>query len=309
MKSSLRLWCLIVAGGLLYCSPACAHDGPEHEIEEITKQIQSTGGTAELLIHRAVEYRIMGQLAEAARDLEQALELDRTSPAAHRELSQAYFALGKTNEALVTVNRALLAPADPANEASLLMTRVGILRARREYAKALQDANRAIATHSGNVEWYLIRSQLHALLKQKRERVHGLEQGIEQTGSGLLHAEWIDALIDNGQTSLALEKIQDALPNARWKSAWWLRRAKALLASGQGDLGRKDLAAAIAELDGRLSVSADALLLAERGAAYDLLNKRAEARRDYQAALDRGLTDERVSLRAHALRDAPPAQE
>src|SRR5687768_8049740 len=77
---------------------ASAHDGPEHEIEELTERIAKVGESADLLIQRAIEYGVLGKAAEAAKDLERALYYEAHSVTARRELSRAYFAMGKTNE-------------------------------------------------------------------------------------------------------------------------------------------------------------------------------------------------------------------
>ena len=285
-------------------SGAFAHEGPEHEIEELTEQMKVQGQTPDLLLQRAIEYNVLGKFADAAKDLERALELNAGSLPAQRELGQAYFALGKTNEALATVTKALQAPSDSIEQASLHMVRVTILRARRDYSKALHDAAEAIRKHPQNVEWYLVRSQLQLNLKQKQERVKGLEQGLQETGSGLLLAEWVDALIDNGQPSLALETIEKELPANRLKAAWLIRRAKVELASEKTEAARDDLTAAVDELNRRVATGTpDALLLADRGLALDLLGKRSDARRDYRAARDKGLADEWIRERIRVLRD------
>ena len=46
---------------------AKAHEGPEHEIEELTGRMQKHGESADLLTERAVEYRVLGKLAEATK--------------------------------------------------------------------------------------------------------------------------------------------------------------------------------------------------------------------------------------------------
>lgn len=300
MATPLRPLALLLGGLLSTC--CWAHEGPEHEIEELTEQMKVQGQSADLLVKRAIEYKVLGQFAEAAKDLEQALDLDEASVTAQRELSQAYFALGKTNEALSTVTRALRSGGDSLEQASLFAVRSDILRARREYAKALSDTNEAIRQHPANAEWYLIRSQLQAVLRLKAERVKGLEEGLAQTGSGLLQSEWVDALIENGQHTAAGEVIHKELQLSRWKASWLIRRARLRLESGQAEAARADLTAAIAELDRRLGSSAsDALLLADRGLAYDFLGEKDDARRDYRAARSKGLTDEWIRERLRAL--------
>ena len=55
--------CWIVFAVILACgitSPASAHDGPEHEIEELSERIKLEGESDELLIQRAIEYKVLG---------------------------------------------------------------------------------------------------------------------------------------------------------------------------------------------------------------------------------------------------------
>lgn len=278
-----------------------AHDGPEHDIAELTEHIEKEGASADLLLQRAVEYQVIKDTAAAIKDLEQAQQLEPGSPAILRELGRAYFGTGKTNEALSTVTRGLATGVKGAERASLLMVRSEILRPRKEYEKALEDANEAIKEHPGNVEWYLDRSQLQAILSRTKERVAGIRQGIEQTGSGLLQIELVDALIADGQHKPALEKIEAELASSRVQSSWLIRRAKVRLAQKQNDAAKADLEAAINELNSRMSGSApDPSLLADRGLAYELLGDTDSAHKDYNRAKDKGLSDEWINERIRA---------
>ena len=296
MSSLLALLC-----GLSVIPRVIGHEGPEHDIEELTERMSSEGATADLLLQRAVEYQVIKNIAAAIKDLELAEQLEPGTPAILRELGRAYFATGKTNEALSTVSRGLATDATGADRASLLMVRAEILRPRKEFEKALADANEAIKEHPTNVDWYLERSQLHGLLKRTKERVAGLEQGIKETGSGLLQIEWIDALIEDGQHKLALEKIETELAASRIQSSWLLRRAKVRLATKQTDAAKADLEAALKELNSRMSGSApDPSLLIDRGLAYDLLGDRDAAHKDYSRAKDRGMTGEWINERIKA---------
>jgi tetratricopeptide (TPR) repeat protein len=280
-----------------------AHDGPEHDIEELTERIAQEGESADLLLQRAVEYQVIRKSAEAAKDLDRALQLDPVSPAIRRELGRVYFTLGKTNEALKTVSSGLEGSVKGADRGALLMVRADILRARKEYAKALADANDAIQSHPNNVEWYLARSQLQWRLKLARERVAGLEAGIRETGSGVLHGEWIDALIEDGQYALALEKIESELNASRLQSSWLIRRGKVHLLTGKPDLARTDGVAALRELNGRMSSAAvDPSLLVDRGMAYELIGETENARKDYVLARDKGAGDEWLAERIGVLR-------
>lgn len=296
MSSLLALLC-----GLSVIPRVIGHAGPEHDIEELTERMSSEGATADLLLQRAVEYQVIKNIPAAIKDLELAEQLEPGTPAILRELGRAYFATGKTNEALSTVSRGLATDATGADRASLLMVRAEILRPRKEYEKALADVNEAIKEHPTNVDWYLERSQLHGLLKRTKERVAGLEQGIKETGSGLLQIEWIDALIEDGQHKLALEKIEAELAASRIQSSWLLRRAKVRLATKQTDAGKADLEAALKELNSRMSGSApDPSLLIDRGLAYDLLGDHDAAHKDYTRAKDRGMTGEWINERIKA---------
>lgn len=287
-----------------------AHDGPEHEIEELTERLKKEGESADLLLQRAIEYNVLGKAAEAAKDLERALEFDANSVTAQRELSRTYFTLGKTNEALDTVNRALKRPSEGSERGSLLIVRAEILRARSDNQKAFEDADRAIREHPDNVEWYLLRSQLQARLKLKKERIKGLADGVKETGSGVLETEWIEALIEDGQHARALEKIESELQSSRVQSSWLIRRAKVRLAAGRKEDARKDLEAALVELNHRIhATSPDPSLLADRGLAHELLSHREDAIKDYELARDKGLTDDWLRERLRALKKADEAEK
>ena len=100
-------WMLILAL-CVACSPlALAHDGPEHDIQELTERIAKEGESADLLLQRAIEYQVIRKNGEAVKDLERAIELEPGSPAIQRELGRAYFSTGKTNEALRVVTRGI----------------------------------------------------------------------------------------------------------------------------------------------------------------------------------------------------------
>ena len=299
---------LTVALALAVLAPggvAIAHEGPEHEIDELTDRIREEGESADLLLQRAIEYNVMGKTAEAIKDLERALTFESHSPVLQRELSRAYFAAGKTNEAYDTATRGMKYAAAGAERASLLMARSDVSRARKDYQKALDDTNKAIQEHPDNCEWYLSRSQLQQQLGLKKERIKGLDEGIKETGSGLLEGEWLDALIDGGKAEQALVKIEAELLDARLQSTWLIRRAKAHLALKQKSKAEDDLKEALTELNLRLGKGAtDPLLLLDRGQVYDLLGNKDEAKKDYESARDKGVQDEWLRERLRVFKDS-----
>ncbi len=284
---------VLLLGALALPPFTSAHDGPEHDIEELTERMKEEGESADLLLQRAIEYSVIRKNAEALKDLERALHYEPESAPILRELSRAYLASAKTNEASDTIKRAIKHAEPGAELGSAYMVQCEIRRARKDYARALEAANLAIEEHADSVEWYLARSALEQELGMKKERIKGLEDGMKHTGSGLLENEWLDALIDGGKGDLAMAKIQSELEDARIKSTWLLRRAKVRLASGKKESAKADLEAALKELDTRLGRGApDPLVLMDRGQVYELLGKKEEAKKDYETARDKGVSDE-----------------
>ena len=281
--------------------PLAAHDGPEHTIEELTDQMARLGASAELLVERATEYRILGKLTEAAGDLESALRFKPEFLPAEMELSRIYLAQGKTNLALTTINHALGQPAPSTERGPLHIVRAEIYRAQHDYRKALADCDSAFREHTGELDWYLMRSQLQAQLGRNKARLTGLEQGIKATGSGVLETEWIDALIDAGQHKPALERIEAQLKDSRWQSSWLIRRARVRIGLGQRPAAREDLKSAVVEINQRLTPSSpDLTLLTDRGFASALLGDEESAKKDFQSARDAGAEEWVLSrLEAH----------
>ncbi|HAM70824.1 MAG TPA: hypothetical protein DCM86_04190 [Verrucomicrobiales bacterium] len=278
---------------LLPAGKAAAHEGPEDEVAEITEQIEARGESADLLMQRAIEYRVMGKNAEAAKDLERATKLQPELLLAQRELGRVYFALGKTNEALDTVTHALRSKSEQEPElAALRLLRAEFYRARGENKKALEDANEGIRLHKGTVEWYLIRSDLHERLKLPRERIAGVEEGLRETGGGVLEVELVEAMLDDGQNEKALLKIEEELKASRLQSSWLIRRARARQGLGQKESAKADLDAALEEISHRLNPSSpDPMLLADKGLAHELLGQKDEAKKYYELARDAGGED------------------
>lgn len=297
---AISLWA--ACSWLAINSTVNAHEGPEHEIDELTERIKVEGESADLLLQRAIEYNVLRRGADAVKDLERALDFESHSPIILRELSRAYFSVAKTNEAFDTAGRGLKYASEGAEKASLYMVRAEISRSRKDYQKALDDVDKAIHEYPDNAEGYLARSLLQQQLGLKKERIKGLADGMKETGSGLLEAEWVDALIDGGKAEAALATIQAELQDARLRSSWLIRRAKVLFAMNNDDEAKADAKEALAELNQRLSRGGhDPLLLADRGQAYELLGNREEAKKDYEQAREKGVSDEWVREKIHAL--------
>ena len=285
MRRALHLWMTVFLS-----AAALAHEGPEHEIEELTARMKSNGETAELLTERAVEYRVLGKLAEATKDLERAVALNSASLPTRRELARVLFLDGKTDDALAEVGRALRIEAEePADIASVRMLRAEILRSKDEHKKALEDCDVALSLHKENPEWYLLRSDIQRRLKAYKERLAGIEEGIAATGAGVLEIERVEAMIDAGQPDAALLVIARELEESRVKSSWLIRRARAQLALGKKAAAEADLKDALEEIAERLNPKTpDAPLLLDKALAHELLGEKKDALRNYEAARDKG---------------------
>lgn len=277
----------------LFTSVASAHEGPEHEIEELTQRMAEHGESAELLAERAIEYRVLGKLAEATKDLERAVSIGTASLFVHRELARVLLLDGKADAALAQVARALtLDTEEPADTAALRMLRAEIYRSKNEPKKSLEDCDAALKLHRRNPEWYIFRSDIHRRLKLPQERLAGIEEGIAQTGAGVLEIERVEAMLDAGQPAAALKIIETELADSRLKSSWLIRRARAFQALGKKNEALTDLTDALDEIAVRLNPKTpDAPLLLDKALAHELRGEKHDALRAYEQARDRGAPD------------------
>jgi tetratricopeptide (TPR) repeat protein len=279
---------VLLAGCLPVSAPA--HDSPEHVVEKLTALIKEQGRSADLLWRRATEYRELDSLESAAADLREAIALKPDFLTARADLGRVQLRQGKTDLALETLNEAVSAASDEASRAPLYLTRAEIHADRGELADAAADCERAIgACPEPEPDWYLLRGQMLLRLGKARDAAAGLKQGFDQTGSAVLEAEWIDAMLDAGQARAALEHIEPPLSQSRCRSSWLIRRARARLTLGQTARARGDLHAAVTEINGRLSPThPEMTLLLDRGLALALLGDSTGAGRDLAAARKAG---------------------
>ena len=299
MRATFLFFC---CAAVLTCA---AHEGPEAEIAELTERMQVNGESANALAERAIEYRVLGKLAEATKDLERATLLAPKSIGLCRELARVQFLGGKGGDAIATITRGLTLKADePADQAALRMLRAEILRSQNDDKKALEDCDAALRLHRQNPEWYLLRSDLQRRLKMPKERVAGLEDGIKATGAGVLEIERLEALLDAAQFAAALPVIETELADSRIKSSWLIRRARARLGLGKKAEAEDDLKAALKEIAGRLHPKTpDVPLLLDKALALDLLGEKKDALRTYEEARSKGAA-ESVKEKIKAIQDA-----
>ena len=284
---------------------AQAHEGPEHEIEELTGRMQKHGESADLLMERAIEYRVLGKLAEATKDLERAALLDGSSVPVHRELSRVLFLAGKLDEALAIAASGLGLKAGEAPDlASLRALRAELWLSKKEPKKALEDCDEALRLHARNPEWYLLRSGIQQRLKMHKERLAGIEEGIAATGAGVLEIERIEAMIDAGQFRAAQPLIETELNDSRIKSSWLIRRARTFFGLQKKAEAEADLKSALAEIAPRLRAkNPDVPLLLDKALVHELLGQTGDALRIYEDARDKGAADS-VNDKIKALKDS-----
>ena len=304
----MRFFATIPCLAMMLCG-AQAHEGPEHEIEELTERMQKHGESADLLMERAIEYRVLGKLAEATKDLERAALYDATSIPVHRELSRVLFLTGKLDEALAIAASGLaLKTGEAPDLASLRALRAELWLSKKEPKKALEDCDEALRLHARNPEWYLLRSGIHERLKMHKERLAGLEDGITATGAGVLEIERVEAMIDAGQFRAALPLIEAGLNDSRLQSSWLIRRARTFTGLQKKEEAVADLKAALAEIATRLnSKNPDAPLLLDKALALELLGETRDALRVYEDARDKGATDS-VNDKIKALKELVPTK-
>src|SRR5262249_21323392 len=103
-----------------------AHDSPEHVVEQLTARIIEQGKSADLLWRRAAEYRELGVLDSAGRDLREAIALKPDFLVARADLGKVQLRQGKASLALRTLNDAVSAANDEPSRAPLYLTRAEI---------------------------------------------------------------------------------------------------------------------------------------------------------------------------------------
>ncbi len=290
LTSARQMWrtAVTVALALAWISAGVlsAHDSPEHVVEWLTARMEAGGRRPDLLWRRATEYRALGDLAAAEKDLRAALRGQRELLQARVDLSRVQMARGKTNAALRTIDAAGSARTAP----EVRMVRAEILEARGRLGEAVVECDRALAdVPVANPEWYLARSQLLFRLGRLEEAANGLGRGVELTSNAVLEAEWIDAMIDAGQWRVVRPRIEAGLAESRCQASWLIRRGRAWAAQGMVGESQADFLAAVSELNRRLRPGRpDFSLLAERGLAYALLGDLDLARNDLARARECG---------------------
>lgn len=287
---SRRLALLVALSVALFIGvPLCAHESPEHTLEELNAHLREDGPSTPLLMQRASLYRVLNERERAIADLRQVLRMEPDHQGAMVELSRLYLAGNNLKPAMQWIQQAIVRVKSDKNvEPFLLAQRAAVFAAQKQLPNALRDYDTALAGDAEEVDWYLERAGMQETLKLSSQRIAGLKHGYERTKSEVLLIEWIEACLDGGHAGDVSSVIEQRLAAARLKSSWLIRRARAGIALNKGKnstTAATDLRAAIAELTERLRPDRpDPDLLLDRALANLLLDNRKAAIQDVAVA-------------------------
>lgn len=120
----------------------------------LTKNIQNDSSDYSLFLTRAKLYLKRGMVNPAFRDVNSALELNKDDPEAYSVLSDLYFIIGKSDDAVNALNKAI--ELDPKNVGYVLKTaRTYIML--RQYEMAIRFVDHALSIDFENSEAYYLK--------------------------------------------------------------------------------------------------------------------------------------------------------
>lgn len=241
---------------VLCTSVGLAHDGPHHTIIRLTTQVDSTGATARLLVRRADEWRVLGQVTRAVSDYRQALDKSPASLAALHGLAECELALERfASAARLAGEGATVAPSpDQASPFHALVAQAQQRLGNDTAARAAWE--KSLRSSRPEVDWLLAHAKTLQRLNRHDEARQALERARQRNPSTVLHRAWIGSLINCGDTDAAGRAIEERLERARLKSSWLLLRARLRTACDNQDGARDDARRARDQLVARVSVGA-----------------------------------------------------
>ena len=153
---------VIFAGILLLFQVACenpsakqhANQEVKDSIEMLTNQIRSDSTNYELFLNRAQVYLNRGTVNPVLRDISRALELNREDPRVYNLLSDVYFIIGKPEDAIGAIKKAMeLAPDQLAYVVKLARTYIML----RRYDAAYRYIEQALSMDFQHAESYYLK--------------------------------------------------------------------------------------------------------------------------------------------------------
>lgn len=259
-----------------------SHHDTKVLIENLTKRIDSGESTAENYYKRAIEYRVLGQIKEAEKDLKMALKRNANFTVARREMTRILSKKGNHKRAILCAEKVIINALTKREKSSAMILLAEVLSNAGEPSEAIKYSSSAFELNpNGKIEWYLLHARLLREIKRDDERPKILHTGYQTTGSIVLRNVWIDSLLECQQYETALPIIEKELLENRLKSSWKIRRAKAYIGTGKINAAMNDLRTCIKELNQRIHPrNPDMTLIADRGLAHALLGNMNTAKND-----------------------------
>jgi tetratricopeptide (TPR) repeat protein len=233
--------CLALLPGIRQAS---AHPGPHHEIERLTGLLRAEPNRPDLLVQRAVQYRLDGQLEKALQDVDRARTIEPAAPDIALQRGLILSALRADAEADRELTRALQVPSPPA---AAYAERAAVRQRLGRATEALADYNSAIALKP-EIEAYCARGRLLESLGRQDEAAAGFRDGMDRLGGPVvLRKELIRLAVARGRWAEALRLVDEELPQTPIKTEWLLQRAEIQQAAGNAPAARFDREAALHE--------------------------------------------------------------
>ena len=284
---------------VLLISPTAtwAHHDVAAAIKELDQRI-AKGPTADLHYERALEYRALRKRAETEADLRKALAL---APQHREALTALIQHLKDTPEALALASSYLASAGTPVRQLEARFLLATVLSDSGDPTSALAvcaEIQEHHPDHPTGID--LLHADLFSLAGKPADAAAVLKAAHQKHHGIVLRNAWIDAALSAGQVSEVLPIIESELNSSRFRASWHLRRARAALALQDADQARRDLHAALTELNSRIQPDRpDLTLLADRGLVLALLGSKDLARRDLAT-----LQNSSLSRRAYLLLEA-----
>lgn len=253
---------------------AAAHHSPEEVISQLTQTMRSEGITANLLVRRADEWRVLGELGKSAADYQLALKNDPANRLASHGLAEIRLRQHRFDDAIEVAKVAINLKIDRDSASPFHAFSARAYDGKQNYHLALAAWKEAIACDKPEVDWLLQHARTLQRLERHEEARDALATAKTRNSSVVLHRVWIESLIRCEDFKVAEEQIETGLANSKWQSYWLLQRAQLRLAKNERQLARADAIAAYREIARRTVAGVENPILEDqRRLALRLINQ------------------------------------
>ncbi len=254
------------------------------EAAELTALLAKEPNRVDLLKQRGVLYRLEGILDESLADLNRAGQLNPSDREVRLQRGLTLSALRRDAEAEAELD-AFLNAESGVGRAHGYAER-GHIRARTGRTDlAVADLTAAIAVLPA-LDLYLARGKIQESAGQSAAAAAGYQEALTRLGHvPALTEALLRVQIAQGQFQSALSVIDQELAWAPVKTAWWLRRAEVLAASGQQAQAQTELEKGLAEANRVLNKRVTGLNLLARAKVLMAMGRFDEARSDLENCL------------------------